>query len=65
MKPSKAAELYWNDCQEKFTSDELTGRVMPKVTDTLHAMSTPHAYPGDDVLVSSLNLALLIGILQM
>jgi len=39
--------------------------LMPKVTDAVHAMSAAHAYAGNDVLVSSLNLALLIGILQM
>jgi hypothetical protein len=38
---------------------------MPKVTDTLHAMSAAHAYAGNDVLVSSQNIALLIAVLQM
>jgi len=38
---------------------------MPKVTDTLHAMSAARAYAGNAVLVSSQNVALLIGILQM
>jgi len=39
--------------------------VMPKVMDILHAMSAPHAYAGNGVLVTSLNLAVLIGTLQM
>jgi hypothetical protein len=38
---------------------------MPKVMGTLHAMSAAHAYAGNGVLVSSLNLAVLIGTLQM
>jgi len=36
-----------------------------KVTDTVHAMPAPHADAGNDVLVSSLNLSLLIGVLQI
>jgi hypothetical protein len=37
---------------------------MPKAMDTMQALSTPYAYAGSGVLVSSLNLALFIGILQ-
>jgi len=36
-----------------------------KVTDTVHAMLAPRADAGNDALVSSLNLALLVGILQI